>query len=615
MSRHVGLIIGINHYQDSTLSPLQFAENDAKALAQWLVNSKGGKWSPPDVQLVQGQHATRELAESLITQLCTKAAESGDIVLIYFAGHAFLDEKTGEGYLALANTRYQDAASGLSLRALVHNILPQSRATQILCILDVFQTGQLWKMRRSSPFDTKPLLGLPILNTLEHQQNRLLLCSCRGNDFAPEAGEHNIGTFAHSMIVGLCGPASETSTGNIILPKLHAYLLNVLGEQHRPQLFGQQQPPLILVGEPSFPVVQQVTNNHTGTTAPQPSPTLGLQTGRLLKLKATPRATVATQAPPVPSQAPPPLSPTPASPSQGPFTSGHIFAPALEEHRQQQCTELLAQAQQLLQNQNYGAAFETVEKALQMLPNDTSALILKGQLLGTAGRFQEASAVIEQILQINPNNAMAWSMRAVVLSNMGQHQLALTAIERSLELDPKSETYTIKGTIIANLTGEQGNNRGLSSYDLSNSEKEQQVRENPGAFFIGVGLHLLGLICGIAGTGLLIFSHLPSFIGFLLASFGLAVLCISAARGAFRYGFSRLVLTLFICLLIGGILGATYKFGFTRILNSLSTDKTPTRLLQFLFFATWMIAAATTPLILAIVGFVSGLVARARRHI
>src|SRR5439155_729703 len=122
--------------------------------------------------------------------------------------------------------------------------------------------------------------------------------------------------------VGLCGPASETSTGNITLPKLHAYLLNVLGEQHRPQLFGQQQPPLILVGEPSFPAVQQVTNNHTGTTAPQPSPTLGFQTGGLLKLKATPQATVATQAP-----APPP---------QEPFTSGHIFAPALEEHRQQQ---------------------------------------------------------------------------------------------------------------------------------------------------------------------------------------------------------------------------------------------------------------------------------------
>jgi Flp pilus assembly protein TadD len=594
------LIIGINHYQDSMLHPLQFAENDAKALAQWLVNSKGGKWSPPDVQLVQGRHATHKLIESLITQLCTKAAEPGDMVLIYFAGHAFLDEKTGDGYLALANTCYQDATSGLSLRALVHNIFPQSRATQILCILDVFQTGQLWNMRRSSPFDTKPLLGLPITNMLQHQQNRLFFCSCRGNNSAPETGEHNIGTFAHSLIVGLCGPASEANTGNTTLPKLHAYLLNALREQHRPQLFGQQQPPLILIrGESSsLPASPQATNSQTGPTVPQPSPTLTFQkTGSLLKPKTPPQAAVATQAPP--------------SPSPGPITSGRIFAPAVGKHRQQQCKALLAQAQQLLLGQNYGTAFEIVEKVLQMQPNDTSALILKGQLLGTAGRSQEALTVIEQILQIDSNNAMVWSMRAVILSNMGQHQQALTAIERSLALNPQSETYTIKATIMTNLAGEQGKNSS-SPYTISQT---QQVRENPRAFFIGVGLHLLGSISGLAGVGLLIFSHLPSPIGLLVASLGLAVLSISAARGAFYYGFSRLILTLSTCLLMGAIFGVAYKFGLTSIMSRLSTDKTPTRLLQFLFFAIWMIVAATMPLVLAIGGFVSGLIVRTGRRL
>ena len=616
MSRHVGLIIGINHYQDSILRPLQFAENDAKALAQWLVNSKGGKWSPPDVQLVQGRHATRELTTSLITQLCTKVAEPGDIVLIYFAGHAFLDVQTGDGYLALANTHSQDASSGLGLRTLVHNIFSQSRAAQILCILDVFQTGELWNMRRSSPFDTKPLLGLSIANTLQHQQNRILLCSCRGNDAAPESGEHNIGTFAHSMIVGLCGPASDPGTGNVTLPKLHAHLLNDLGEQHRPQLFGQQQPPLVLVGDPSFSDVQQATNSQTETTAPKPFSTLGLQkrvttdlksspspnlqkSSGLLKLKTIPQASVATQTP---------------SPQQEPFTSGHIFAPALEEHRQQQCQQMLAQAQQFLQSQNSAAALDTVEKALKMVPTNTSALILKGQILGTGGRFQEASAVIEQTLQIDPNNAMAWRMRAVALSQMGQHQLALTAIERSLELDPNNATYAVKASIMASLTGgEQDKSPHALPYDLHHGKQEQQAHENSRALFLDAGLHLLGLICGIAGMGLLIFSPLPSPIGLLIASFGLAALCMSAAQGAFRHGLSRLALTLLVCLLIGAIFGITYAVGFTRILNSLRNDQTPTHLLQYLFFAIWMIAAATIPLVLAIGGFVSSLILRMPR--
>jgi tetratricopeptide (TPR) repeat protein len=241
-------------------------------------------------------------------------------------------------------------------------------------------------------------------------------------------------------------------------------------------------------------------------------------------------------------------------------------------------------------------------------------MILKGQILGTGGRFQEAFAAIEQILQIDPNNAMGWSMRAVVLSNMGQHQLALTAIERSLELDPKNEAYTIKANIMKNLTEEQNKLHHPPPYNHSNSKQEQQVRENPRAFFIGAGLHLLGLICGLAGAGLLIFSHLPSPVGLLVASLGLAVLCTSAARDAFRYGFSRLVLTLFISLLIGAILGVVYKLGFTKIMSSLRTDTTPTRLLQLLFFAIWMITAATIPLVLAIGGFVSGLIVRTRKH-
>ena len=192
-----------------------------------------------------------------------------------------------------------------------------------------------------------------------------------------------------------------------------------------------------------MPASPQATNSQTEPTVAQPTPTLKFQkTGSLLKPKTSPQATVATQAPPLSSP--------------GPITSGRIFAPAVGKHRQQQCKALLAQAQQLLLNQNYGTAFETVEKVLQMQPDDTSALILKGQLLGTAGRSQEALAVIEQILQIDPNNTAVWNMRAVALSNMGQYQQALTAIERSLALNPQSETYTIKATIMTNLAGKQG---------------------------------------------------------------------------------------------------------------------------------------------------------------
>ena len=95
MSRRLGLVIGVNQYQDTAFHSLQYAENDARALAQWLVNVKGGNWSPPDVQLIQGQHATKELIESQLSQMCLSLAAPDDLIFIYFAGHAFIDERTG----------------------------------------------------------------------------------------------------------------------------------------------------------------------------------------------------------------------------------------------------------------------------------------------------------------------------------------------------------------------------------------------------------------------------------------------------------------------------------------------------------------------------------------
>jgi tetratricopeptide (TPR) repeat protein len=604
--RHLGLIIGVNQYQDSTFRALRFAENDARALAQWLVNAKGGKWSPPDVQLAQGPHVTREVVESLLTQVCITSAEPDDVVLLYFAGHAFVDEKSGEGYLALTNTHYQNASnSGLSLRILLQQFMARSRAAQVLCVLDCYQSGQVWNMRRTSPYDSKPLLGQNTLNILQQMQNRLFLSSCRGNSATLESGESQLGAFTHNLILGLCGPARESATGNITLPKLHAFLFNKLAEQHRPQLFGQQNPPLILVGEPI-----QATQQQAGPTTPESNPVVPPSVSRpggptqgsgLLKMQrmAQQGAGVSTQTPPA---------------SNGPTTSGFIRSEALEEHRLQQCQQIVAQAQQLLQSQNYGPAFDMIEQALQIIPTDREALTLKAQLLGTAGRFPEALTIVEQIQQREPENPLIWSMRAVVLSNMGQHQQAISAIERSLELDAQNpETYGIRTTIMANMAAEQaqqpggsgmpGTQGGNPTFTPRAFEEQAPVRENGRSFLMGTGLHLAGLIGGVVGCILLFVSQLPAPVGLVLASFGLALLCINATRGTFRYGISRITQPLIVGVLLIAALGGGYVLAFGRIMNAIliSPEK---RLLPALFTLVWLIAAASLPFLLAFGGLV-----------
>jgi hypothetical protein len=268
LGKRLGLIIGINNYQDTTFQPLKFAEKDARVLAQWLVNSRGGNWNPSDVQLLLGEQATTGLIKSLIIQSCLSVADHDDLVLIYFAGHAFLDETSGEGYLAFTNSYLQLPETALSLHSLFNETMLPSHAAQIVLVVDCFQTGSNWNKRKTSQFDFKPLPGFTLQNALKQTQGRLLYCSCRGNEYAPEVGEKNIGKLLFYMILGLSGPATDPTSGRATLQNLHAFLFNSLDEQHQPQVFGQEHRPIVLVGEmPSF-----VYKHETISVAPLASP-------------------------------------------------------------------------------------------------------------------------------------------------------------------------------------------------------------------------------------------------------------------------------------------------------------------------------------------------------
>lgn len=589
MSRRLGLIIGANQYQDPTFRPLQYAENDARAIAQWLVNSKGGQWKPSDVQHLQGSHVTKQLIESLIIQMCLKLAEPGDLALVYFAGHVFLDETSGEGYLALTDTRYRmAAATGLSLASLAQRVLQHSRASHILIILDTFQTGRAWATAsRSTPFDSKPLLGPALFNLIQQQPNRQFLCSCRGNDTSPEAGGQGLGRFMHRMVINLSGPARDAD-GNISLRQLHGQLFSSLGEQQRPQLFGRDQPPLILVGE-SIPTTGALQHAPAG-----PGGTARTNSGQLPSTENFRISTATLQAQKA--------------------DTGKQQA-MVDQHRQMQCQRMLEQAQELLQGEQIQQAYSLIEQVLQISPYFPPALTLKAQVLGSTGNHQEALGTIEQLIQVEPNNSIAWSMKAVVLSNVGQYQAALVAIERSLELDVSNlETHGIKNNIMANLATEQTRERVSSNLLPPLDEPQGGAR----TFFIALGLQVLGFIIGVVGAVQpILLTSLPGAVGIGLMSLGLLILTANAAGSAHRYGLSHLVPTCLMSVIAVVALVGTYLVGYQKIVNFLADPRHPEQGLllgPIIFLGIWLITAAAMPFIAALGGLISGSIARARRR-
>ena len=598
MARRLGLIIGVNQYQHSAFRPLQFAENDARALAQWLVNVRGGKWVPSDLQLILGAQATSELAEALITQLCVNVAEPGDLVFIYFAGHAFLDEESGDGYLALANTRYRQPATGLHLLSIVRQSMLQSRAAQIVLMLDCFQTGPIWNMRRTSPFDFKPLLGSTLQRVLQQTRGCLLYCSCRGNEYAPEAGENKLGRLAYYMILGLCGPAADPASGQVTLQNLNRFLSYSVEEQHQPQVFGQEQRPIVLVGE--MPSLAPYSPQGQAYVTP------AITKSTLDPKSAAGQPFTSSEIAEYPQQSTPGI----ASMQMSPTNSGQLSLSLIEQNRKQQCMKLLNQARQSVLMENLPEAFDVIETILQMAPDFVEALILKGQILGATGRFQEALTVANQAVQTDPGNALGWSLRAALLTNLGQFQEASSAIERSIALNPNDpETQVIKGTILANLARGPQLER---AQQLPSATPQPAKQGGPASFLISVAIQVLALIVGAIGASIpIVQPHLPIIVAFLLESSALAVLCVNAARGAYLYGVMRLVLTILTSLLAVGIVFGLYKFGYRWFTTKVIAF--PPLIVPVLFLGFWLAAVAILPPLAALGGLIGRVVVGARR--
>src|SRR5581483_5105219 len=97
------------------------------------------------------------------------------------------------------------------------------------------------------------------------------------------------------------------------------------------------------------------------------------------------------------------------------------------------------------------------------------------------------------------------------------------------ELDATNpESYAIKTNIMANIAATQS--KGGATSQLQKQQRGSTL------LFMAVFWQCTGFVIGTAGSILPIFlPSLPSILGGLLMSLGLAWICVSAARGTYRY--------------------------------------------------------------------------------
>jgi hypothetical protein len=247
------LIIGVSNYNDNNnFIPLPLAQADAQALHELLIDPERGGWLPEDVVYLAGDAATRDEFESRLRELCLVRAQPEDLVLLYFAGHTLLDPTTHDGYLALRSTPADRPTTGLPIPKLIDHYLKDSRAGNILTLLDISLAGSGWRYR-NKPEDVAVLFGQFLLN-LPGTKGRVILTSHRQGEVSKGQKELGHGLFMAHLLDALEGAAANPRTGSITLGTLYDYFDEQMSQElpQYPRKFGCERGSMILIQWPEW---------------------------------------------------------------------------------------------------------------------------------------------------------------------------------------------------------------------------------------------------------------------------------------------------------------------------------------------------------------------------
>ncbi len=137
-------LVGVNEYQDNSLSSLRYPALDCHGLGEALAKATQG--FPNKEVIVHHDFAAQapklETVRASLQQVISQT-KSPDTIVWYFSGHGVLEPKTQQAILCLADTQKDNLlATGLGLQELLQ-MLGTSAAHQQLICLDACHSGNM----------------------------------------------------------------------------------------------------------------------------------------------------------------------------------------------------------------------------------------------------------------------------------------------------------------------------------------------------------------------------------------------------------------------------------------------------------------------------------------
>ncbi len=230
--RSYALVVGVGDYKNLPASAkLAFAERDAEAIYSVLISPEGGNFRAENVRKLTGPKATLANLKKELETWLPAAAKADDRVLVYFAGHGFVDPKSGKAFLAPYDLEPNNiSGTGYSMDQLGKIIGSTVQAKWKVLLTDSCHSGAI------SP-EQGEVVNRSLLD-LNRSMFSMTASRARERSFESKDWGGGHGIFTYYVVRGMEGYADENKDSIVTADELAEYVRRNVREASK----GQQNP-------------------------------------------------------------------------------------------------------------------------------------------------------------------------------------------------------------------------------------------------------------------------------------------------------------------------------------------------------------------------------------
>jgi len=295
------IAVGVNRFQDSSVSPLKYCVADAQSIYQAFAGP--GKLVPAEqAYLLTTDSADPSLAPTRVNILrkigyATEQAVPDSTIILDLSGHGFVDDQ-GRSYLLPEDGRVDQLVDTAVPIARVNELLTTCKAARKILFVDACRNSPRKGTRGASETTDAKAFN----EALKAAQGEVTMASCDAGQVSNEWDEMGHGVFTHYLLEGLRGKAGVDANGYVTLSRLVEYVGQEVPAWSKRNTRPVQQP--WMWGSMSAAIPLSIPGLLGGETPPRP---------------------VVPEGPVVPGLA---VAQPPVAPAGGPLTPPPVAPPA-----------------------------------------------------------------------------------------------------------------------------------------------------------------------------------------------------------------------------------------------------------------------------------------------